>query len=88
MLSFPFLFCLIIFSLFFRFALTFGRRHCRPHVAGQNKIAKPVDDLGDQFRPALRTWWIAYIANAYPAGAVATGPALGQGRLIVFKLDD
>jgi hypothetical protein len=25
-------------------------------------IAKTVDDLGDQFRPAMRAGWLAYIS--------------------------
>jgi hypothetical protein len=46
-------------------------------------IAKKVDDLGDQFRPAMRTGWLAYIKKTYSADAVQHGPALGQGELVV-----
>jgi hypothetical protein len=46
-------------------------------------IAKRVDDLGDQFRPAMRTEWLAYIKKTYSAEAVQHGPALGQGELVV-----
>ncbi len=46
-------------------------------------IAKKVDDLGDQFHPAMRTGWLAYIKKTYSADAVQHGPALGQGELLV-----
>ncbi len=47
-------------------------------------IAKKVDDLGDQFRLAMRTGWLAaYIKKTYSADAVQHGPALGQGELVV-----
>ncbi len=46
-------------------------------------IAKKVDDFGDQFRPAMRTGWLAYIKKTYSADAVQHGPALGQGELVV-----
>jgi hypothetical protein len=49
-------------------------------------IAKPVDDLGDQFRPAMRAGWLAsaYIRTAYPDDAApAAGPPVGQGILVV-----
>ena len=36
-------------------------------------IAKTVDDLGDQFRPAMRTRLLAYIKKAY--GEVAPAAA-------------
>ncbi len=43
-------------------------------------IAIKVDDLGDQFRPAMRMGWLAYIKKTYSssADAVQHGPALGQ----------
>ncbi len=44
-------------------------------------IAKKVDDLGDQFSPAMRTGWLAYIKKTYSAYAVQHGP--GQGELVV-----
>ena len=46
-------------------------------------IAKRVDNLGDQFRPAMRTGWLAYIMKTYSADAVQQNPALGQGELVV-----
>ncbi len=46
-------------------------------------IAKKVDDLGDQFRLAMRTGWLAYIKKTYSADAAQHGPALGQGELVV-----
>jgi hypothetical protein len=36
-----------------------------------------------QFRPAMRTGWLAYIKKTYSADAVQHGPALGQGELVV-----
>ncbi len=47
-------------------------------------IAKTVDDLGDQFRPAMRASWLAYIRTAYPDDAApAAVPPVGQGMLIL-----
>ncbi len=47
-------------------------------------IAKTVDDLGDQFRPAMCASWLAYIRTAYQdAAAPAAGPPVGQGILVV-----
>ncbi len=46
-------------------------------------IARKVDDLGDQFRQAIRTGRLAYIAKTYRIQDVSTGPALGQDALIV-----
>ena len=46
-------------------------------------IAKEVDGLGDQFRPAMRAGWLAYIKNAYPEGGEALGPSVGQGTLVI-----
>ena len=48
-----------------------------------NAIAKRVDNLGDQFRPAMLTGWLAYIKKTYSADAVQHGPALGQGESVV-----
>ncbi len=51
-------------------------------------IAKRVDDLGDQFRPAMRAGWLAYITrNNYPKGAASAGPVLGEGELVVADDD-
>jgi hypothetical protein len=52
-------------------------------VDKRTAIAKRVDNLGDQFRPAMRTGWLAYIKKTYSADAVQHGPALGQGELVV-----
>ena len=47
-------------------------------------IAKTVDDLGDQFRPAMRAGWLSYIRQAYPDNAApAAGPPVGQGTLVL-----
>ena len=44
-------------------------------------IAKTVDDLGDQFRPAMRAGWLSYIRQAYPDNAApAACPPVGQGQ--------
>jgi hypothetical protein len=47
-------------------------------------IAKTVDDVGDQFHPAMRAGWLAYIRTAYPEDAApAAGQPVGQGILVV-----
>ena len=47
-------------------------------------IAKTVDDLGDEFRPAMRAGWLSYIRQAYPETAdPAAGPPVGQGTLVL-----
>jgi hypothetical protein len=46
-------------------------------------ITTRVDNLGDQFRLAMRMGWLAYIQKTYSADAVQHGPALGQGLLVV-----
>lgn len=47
-------------------------------------IAQTVDNLGDQFRPAMRTGWLAYLRRAYaedhPVGA---GPVVGEAVLVL-----
>jgi hypothetical protein len=47
-------------------------------------IAQSVDNLGDQFRPAMRAGWLSYIRRAYPddSGEDA-GPVVGEDMLIV-----
>ncbi len=62
-----------------------GTRWSQSHFGGQRAaIAKRVDNLGDdQFRPAMRTGWLAYIKKTYSADAVQHGHALGQGELVV-----
>ena len=54
----------------------------------QNKrlaIAQEVDNLGPGFRPAMRDAWLKYIQAAYAAepGEQASGPSIGQGRVVV-----
>ncbi len=39
--------------------------------------------IANQFRPAMRTGWLAYIKKTYSADAVQYGPALGQGELVL-----
>ena len=46
-------------------------------------IAKQVDDLGDQFRPAMRKGWLDYIQKTYVADADDYVAAIGQGDLVV-----
>ncbi len=46
-------------------------------------IAKKVDDLGDQFCPAMRPGRLAYIAKTYLHDTVFEGPALGEGESVV-----
>jgi hypothetical protein len=49
-------------------------------------IAESLDNLGDQFRPAMRAGWLNFIRNAYPDGdGVVAGPAVGIGP---FTLPD
>ncbi len=54
-----------------------------PNHAWQDKraaIEKTVDNLGDQFRPAMRSGWLAYIKNAYgDAAPAATTSCKDQG---------
>ena len=48
-------------------------------------IAQSVDNLGDQFRPAMRAGWLSYIRRAYPEDAAddAGRPAVGEGIFVV-----
>ena len=46
-------------------------------------IAKRVDDLGDEFRPAMRKGWLAYIRKTYAADPSQHTVAIGQGELVV-----
>ena len=50
-------------------------------------IAQTVDALGDQFRPAMRAGWLAYIKKAYPEGVAKVTHSLGQGTLVVDDAD-
>jgi hypothetical protein len=47
------------------------------------QVAKRVDNLGDQLRPAMRTGLLANIKKNFSADAVQHGPALGQGEFVV-----
>ena len=42
-------------------------------------IAKTVDDLGNQFRPAMRAGWLSYIRQAYLDDGPCCRPARGAG---------
>ena len=44
-------------------------------------IAQTVDELGDNFKPAMR--WMAYIRKAYPDGSASGRIAVGQGQLVI-----
>ena len=46
-------------------------------------IAQTVDELGDNFKPAMRAGWMAYIGKAYPDGSASGRIALGQGQLVI-----
>ena len=46
-------------------------------------IAQTVDELGDNFKPAVRAGWMAYIRKAYPNGSSSGRIALGQGQLVI-----
>ncbi len=46
-------------------------------------IAKRVDDLGDEFRLAMRRGWLAYIQKTYAAASSVHTVAIGQGELIL-----
>ncbi len=47
-------------------------------------IAKTIDDLGDQFRPAMHAGWLSYISQSFPDDAApAAGPPVGQGTLVL-----
>jgi hypothetical protein len=40
--------------------------------------------LGDEFQPAMRTGWLAYICKTYPDGAAAAVDEIGEGTLVLF----
>ena len=48
-------------------------------------IAQSVDNLGDQFRPAMRAGWLSYIRTTYTEEAAdGAGPAVvGEDMLVV-----
>ena len=47
-------------------------------------IAQSVDNLGDQFHPAIRAGWLSYIRRVYPDdGAPDAGLVVGEGTFVV-----
>ena len=47
-------------------------------------IAQSVDNLGDQFRPAMRAGWLSYIRRVYPDdGAPDADLVVGEGTFVV-----
>ncbi len=46
-------------------------------------IAKTVDALGNQFRPAMSAGWLSYIKTSYPDGVAAIVQSVGEGTLVV-----
>ena len=47
-------------------------------------IAQSVDNLGDQFRPAMRAGWLSYICRANQEdAAIDSGPIVGEGIFLV-----
>ena len=47
-------------------------------------IAQTVDNLGYQFRPAMRTGWLSYLRRAYAEPvAEGAGPAVGEAVLVL-----
>ncbi len=53
----------------------------------RDAIAMTVNSLDDEFKPAMRAGWLAYISKTYPDGAAAAAAvdAIGEGTLV---LDD
>ncbi len=47
-------------------------------------IAQSVDNLGNQFRPAMRAGWLSYIRRTYTEDAADdAGPVVGEGIFVV-----
>ena len=46
-------------------------------------IAKRVDDVGDQFSPAMRKGWLAYFEQTYAVDPDHYDGGIGQGDLVV-----
>jgi hypothetical protein len=62
----------------------YGQVHQDLGLEDHAAIAKTVDDLGDELRPAMRAGWLSYIHQAYPEDAApAAGPPVGQGTLVI-----
>ena len=76
-----------VFSLLasFRFRVDLGLPNHRDKRSAA--IAKTVDDVGDQFRPAMRTRWLAYIKKAYGEVAPSAASCEDQGTLVVEDND-
>ena len=51
----------------------------------RTSIARSVDNLGDQFRAAMRAGWLSYIRRVYREedGAADVGLVVGEGALVV-----
>ena len=50
----------------------------------RKSIAQSLDNLGDEFRPAMRAGWLAYIHSVYAAeGAPDVGVIEGEDTLVV-----
>ncbi len=50
----------------------------------RKSIAQNLDNLGDEFRPAMRAGWLAYIHSVYGAeGAPDVGVIEGEDTLVV-----
>jgi hypothetical protein len=50
-------------------------------------ITKRVDNLGDQFHPAMLAGLLAYITKNCLKNAVSAGPVLREGELVVANDD-
>jgi hypothetical protein len=50
-------------------------------------IAKRVDNLGDQFHPAMLAGWLACITKNCLKDTVSAGPVLREGELVVANDD-
>ncbi len=68
-----------------RFALIWVFQTLPDHiwVTKRAAIAKRVDDLGDQFRPAMRKGLLAYIEQTYAVDPDHYDGGIGQGDLVV-----
>ena len=61
------------------FSGAYGTRYRGSHWLDKRAaIAQTVDELGDNFKPAMRAGWMAYIRKAHPDGRIA----VGQGQLV------
>ena len=82
-ISFITLITLITLILIVRIMVRYVKILELPITCGRT-FAKTVDDLGDQFRPAMRAGWLSYIQKAYPdSDAPDAGLPMGQGALVL-----